>query len=89
MNNISNTSLKQNFVKNRLKRKHKVYTLVKADFLLQVSDRIQFKGLPQLLCGTVAVLASFTLLFLPETLGQPLPVTMEEADELHQRYNIR
>ena len=57
--------------------------------MLQVADRMQFKELPQLLCGILAFLASFTLLLLPETLNQPLPVTMDEADELHQRYNIR
>ena len=63
--------------------------LTELEQLLQVTDKMQFKQLPQLLCGILALLASFTLLLLPETLDKPLPVTVDEAEELHQRYNIR
>ena len=50
---------------------------------------MEFKDLPQLICGVLAVSAAVSLLFLPETLGKALPATRREAEDMHANCNLR
>ncbi|KAM7398320.1 hypothetical protein PAMA_006299 [Pampus argenteus] len=51
-----------------------------APFVLQLSTYIKY--LPYLTLGTLAVVSSFAVLFLPESFGRPLPETIQE---MHKR----
>uniref|UniRef100_A0A8C2ZUP0 Major facilitator superfamily (MFS) profile domain-containing protein n=1 Tax=Cyclopterus lumpus TaxID=8103 RepID=A0A8C2ZUP0_CYCLU len=50
-----------------------------APFLSQLSA--YFKFLPYIVMGTLAVVSAFAVLFLPESLGRPLPQTIQQMHE--------
>ncbi|TNN42925.1 Solute carrier family 22 member 5 [Liparis tanakae] len=55
-----------------------------APFLSQLSG--DFKYLPYIVMGTLAVVSAFAVLFLPETLGRPLPQTIQQ---MHERESLK
>ncbi|XP_051256233.1 solute carrier family 22 member 4 isoform X2 [Dicentrarchus labrax] len=56
-------------------------------FLIQlVPQRVYFKYLPYITLGTLAVVAAFATLYLPESFGRPLPETIQQ---MHQREGLQ
>ncbi|XP_056264221.1 organic cation/carnitine transporter 2-like [Pseudoliparis swirei] len=55
-----------------------------APFLSQLSG--DFEYLPYVVMGTLAVVSAFAALFLPETLGRPLPQTIQQ---MHKRQSLK
>ena len=58
-------------------------------FVFISAQGLVWKPLPSLLFGVGATFSGLLYVFLPETLGQILPDTIEQAEQLGKRSNVK